>query len=356
MTRFPEIKISGSPEELGYAHGAALASQIEANIDFYAKVFKKPQGAIFERARHFREVIRAYQPAYCQEIEAIAAGARIREPLWIYALNARSEILALTPSGTIQECTALYFRPSAVLGQNWDWARPAEETTVLMQVRVTPDLTIQMLAEPGIIGKIGLNSYGVGACLNILLVDKPLDGVPIHIVLRAVLESRTLGEARAAMQRAGFGKASNILCGDREGNCLDMEFAGDESFLLQPDGPAMVHTNHYLGKPLNAETENFHNSNRRYQVARARAATLTDFSLDEMKAILSDRSDPEYPIWRAYQPDEDLLDVGTVATIVMDLKAGKLHVRKGNLNAPENRDEGNAEPVQANDFAVAFED
>jgi isopenicillin-N N-acyltransferase-like protein len=349
---FPEITISGSPEERGYAHGAALASQVEATIEFYAAVFKKPSHEILARARHFREVIRDYQPAYCQEIEGIAAGAKIQEPLWIYALNARSEILALQPQTSANECTALYFRPTAILGQNWDWARPAEATTVLMRVQVAPDLTIQMLTEPGIIGKIGLNSRGVGACLNILLVDKPLDGVPIHIVLRAVLESRSLAEARAAIQRAGFGKASNILFADRAGNCLDVEFAGDESFLLRPEAPYMVHTNHYLGRTLNGETENFINSYRRFQVAQACASALVDFSLADMQAILSDRSDPEYPIWRAYKPDEELLEVGTVATIVMDLKAGKLHVRKGNLSEPGSGDRSTA--ASANDFVIAF--
>jgi len=354
MLKFPEVTVSGTPEERGSNHGAALRAQIEANIEFYAAAFKKPTAEILAQARHFREVIRDYQSAYCQEIEGIAAGAGIQEPLWIYALNARSEILALETPESANECTALYFRPTAILGQNWDWARPAEATTVLLQIQLAPDLTIQMLAEPGILGKIGMNSHGIGACLNILMVDKPLDGVPIHIVLRAVLESRTLAEARTAIQRADYGKASNILCADRQGNCLDVEFAGDETFFLKADGPTMVHTNHYLGKPLHGETENYENSCRRLQVAQARAAALVDFSLADMQAILSDRSDTDYPIWRAYQPDEDLLEVGTVATLVMDLKAGELYVRKGNLT--ESRNKETADPVQANDFVIAFED
>jgi isopenicillin-N N-acyltransferase-like protein len=349
--RFPEITISGSAEERGYAHGAALASQVEANIEFYASAFKKPTDEILAQARHFREVIRDYEPAYCQEIEGIAAGAGIREPLWIYALNARSEILALAPPES-NECTALYFRPSAILGQNWDWARPAEDTTVLMQIQGARDLTIQMLAEPGILGKIGLNSHGIGVCLNILMVEKPLDGVPIHIVLRAVLESRTIEEAKAAIQRAGYGKASNILCADRQGNYLDVEFAGDEAFYLPTDGPTMVHTNHYLGQPINGEIENYPNSYRRFQVAQARAAALADFSLADMQAILSDRSDPEFPIWRAYQPDDELLEVGTVATIVMDLKAGELQVRKGNLKETDSRKGPTTIPID--DFYTAF--
>ena len=47
-----------------------------------------------------------------------------------------------------------------------------------------------------------------------------------------------------------------------------------------------------------------------------------------MKKFLSDRSDRAYPIWRTYEPDTNLQEVGTVATIIMDLKAQKLHIRR----------------------------
>ena len=85
-------------------------------------------------------------------------------------------------------CTALCFQPTALLGQNWDWSSQLENLAVLLQIRVSENMTIQMLTEPGIIGKIGMNSQGIAACLNILLLNKPLDGVPIHIVLRSILE------------------------------------------------------------------------------------------------------------------------------------------------------------------------
>ena len=39
--KFPQITISGEPDERGYAHGEALSSEIEATIDFYARIFKK---------------------------------------------------------------------------------------------------------------------------------------------------------------------------------------------------------------------------------------------------------------------------------------------------------------------------
>ncbi len=334
--RFPEITISGTPDERGNAHGEALSSEIEATIEYYATIFKKSSAEIFDRAKHFRSVIHEYNPAYCAEIDGIAAGAKIREPLWIYALNSRSEILALDVSVNANECTALCFQPTALLGQNWDWGGRLENLAILMQIKISEDHTIQMLTEPGIIGKIGLNSQGIGTCLNILMINKPLDGVPIHLVLRSILESHTLEEAKMAIQKSGQGKASNIMFGDQEGNFNYVEFAGDESFMSHSREKFLIHTNHYMARPINPDDGDFRNSYQRFRVANEKVSTLSNFTIDEMKAILTDRSDREHPIWCAYEPDDDLQDVGTVATIVMDLKARQLHIRKGNIRHPEN--------------------
>lgn len=357
--RFPEITVSGTPEERGNAHGDALSAEIEATIDFYASIFKKSSAEIFDLAKHFRSVIHKYNPAYCEEIEGIAAGAKIRDPLWIYALNSRSEILALDASVNMNECTALCFQPTALLGQNWDWGRRLEKLAVLMQIRISEDHTIQMLTEPGIIGKIGMNSQSIGTCLNILLINKPLNGVPIHIVLRSILESHTLEEAKMAIQKSGCGKASNILFGDQEGNFKYIEFAGDERFLKQSSERFMIHTNHYLARPINPDDGDFRNSYTRFRVANDKASSLSNFTIDEMKTILTDRSDREYPIWRAYEPDADLQEVGTVATIVMDLRAQQLHIRKGNIKYPEKDSDTtagqNSADSSGNDFVIAFE-
>jgi len=55
--KFPQITISGKPDERGYAHGEALSSEIEATIDFYARIFKKSSAEILDLAKHFRSII-----------------------------------------------------------------------------------------------------------------------------------------------------------------------------------------------------------------------------------------------------------------------------------------------------------
>ena len=58
-----------------------------------------------------------------------------------------------------------------------------------------PDRSIMMMTEPGIIGKVGMNSSGVGVSLNLLVAKKvPKDGLPIHILLRTALDSNSVRE------------------------------------------------------------------------------------------------------------------------------------------------------------------
>jgi isopenicillin-N N-acyltransferase-like protein len=325
--RFPEITISGKPDERGFQHGQALADRIGRTVEFYTRIFGKPEQELFELAGHFQKKIQAFNPAYATEIEAVAAGAGLN-PLYIYALNARSEILALA----LGECTAIYFQATRLLGQNWDWARPLEELIVLMRIEQPNGHRITMITEPGIIGKIGMNSSGLGVCLNILRSNKRLDGVPIHLVLRAVLDATNINDALDRAKASGQGKASNILIGDSSGHCFSVEFAGDESFTITPENNVLIHTNHYLGRDLNPDRGVFCCSYARLRTATEKAGAITEPSIEAMKSILLDRSDKELPINRRYIPDDDLEEMGTVCTIIMDLPNQSIHLKKGHTS------------------------
>jgi isopenicillin-N N-acyltransferase-like protein len=325
--RFPEITISGEADERGFQHGQALADRIERTVEFYNRLFGKPEPELFQLASHFKERIQEFNPEYTTEIEAVAAGADLN-PLYIYALNARSEILALEPG----ECTALYFQSTRLLGQNWDWAKPLEALIVLMRIEQPNGHRIMMITEPGIIGKIGMSSSGLGVCLNILRINKRLDGVPIHLVLRAVLDATNINDALDRAKASGQGKASNILVGDSSGHCFSIEFAGNESFTLTPENKVLLHTNHYLGRDINPDRGPFCSSYARMRTAVEKASAITEQSVETMKSILLDRSNKALPINRRYVPDDDLEQVGTVCTIIMDLPNQSIHLKKGHTS------------------------
>ena len=328
------ILLSGSPEEIGFQHGEKLTKQIHRNIEFYKPIFLanlETEARVLRETRRIKERIRAYNADYIREIDHIALGAQVSEPLWIYALNARTE-LSLTHKS--DECTAVVFPRQKILGQTWDWAQALEDAFVIMEICLPSGHKILQLTEAGIIGKIGLNNHGLGVTLNILWVkDQLLSGIPIHILLRAVLESQTLEGARKAINRSLNGKASNIIV-SHAGRAFDVEFFGDETIFYDIQEHAYSHTNHYIHskKSLDIDETEHIGSITRHKKALEEFINLEHFSTQEMISILSDNSCGESSILAAYKPDTQIKMgfCGTLATIVMDLENRFLKIRKGN--------------------------
>jgi isopenicillin-N N-acyltransferase-like protein len=333
-----KISLSGSPEEIGYQHGETLAEQIHRNIEFYKSIFLNNLGneaKVFKAVEHLKEQIEKYNPNYITEIDHIALGAGVTEPLWLYALNSRTE---LTLTKESNECTAIVFPQHHIIGQTWDWAQSIEDNFVIMEIQFPSGHKILQLTEAGIIGKIGLNSDGLGQTLNILWsIDSVLSGVPIHVILRAVLESHTLEEAKKAIERSGGGTASNIIVAQARG-AFDAEFAGSGTFIHDIEGHTYVHTNHYLHcpQPIQIDETYTANSRTRHKTAVGKLSQVDEYSIPEMISILSDRSKGEDSILAKKKLGTlgELGYTGTLATIVMDLEKRTMMVRKGNPSSP----------------------
>ncbi len=334
MRFFKEYTISGSPRERGQQYGEQLASEIAKSLEYYKVIFNLPDPEILALAEQFRGTINDFNPDYMVEINAMAQAAGI-DPLWIVALNARTEILSHgglddNPALQATECTAMCFPGSAVLGQTWDWGKPMEALSVIIRMEREDGHVITTLTEAGIIGKIGMNNAGVGVTLNILKLGEKLNGVPIHIMLRGILDCGSIFDAQQMIANNNTGKASNVIVASDTGQCFDTEFAGNEAFTLTPEGEALIHTNHYLGKVINApEDPLFNSSYARFAKAENGVNSMRDASISSMLEILSDRTNAEYPIFRPYIPDVSVKELGTVFTVAMDLANRNLHVRKG---------------------------
>ena len=195
---FPIVKIKGSAEERGRQHGVLLKERIHQTVEFYRTQFQLPQVEILSIAEQFRESTAAFSKEINMEIEALAQTAEI-DPLWIYALNGRTELLNLNP----MECTTLAFKKQGIIGQNWDWESEMEELAVILDIEKEDGHRILTMTEPGMIGKIGMNQCGIGVCLNFMTIENyhPY-GVPLHVLLRKILDSKTLGEAQSHIQQS----------------------------------------------------------------------------------------------------------------------------------------------------------
>lgn len=323
--RFPEISIAGNASARGKAHGEQLRAEIEETLDYYRRLFGLGNAALREQAQLFAGIIEAFNPSYAEEIEALAAAANI-DPLFAYAMNSRSEILN---NLDVPECTAVMNCEEALLAQNWDWSEALESLVVMLAIEREDGHRIFTLTEPGIIGKIGMNSAGLGVCLNILKTDRALRGLPVHILLRALLDCSTMDQAKTLLETTRVGKASHVLLGAADGECLGMEYAATDSHALQPQAGVLVHTNHYLADAGLNTMEAFPSTHER--MARATQLLAADNSRAGVQAMLLDQSEAELSICRAYSPaaTAGFGNVGTVFTVLMELEAGTMHVRRG---------------------------
>jgi len=183
------------------------------------------------------------------------------------------------------------------------------------------------------LAKIGLNSRGFGVCLNILRSsdDGAHPGVPVHVLLRALLERDSVADAVAFASKLSFGASSNVLCADAGGDTAALEFSPRGLAVVRGADAALCHTNHFLA-PAAARHQASLAPSLSTMPRLARITALTSahkgrFSPADLQRMLRDESDGYLSICR--RPDPSLAPeacIETVASVVMDLGERVMHL------------------------------
>ena len=299
---FPHYTFAGDARSRGLAYGHALGERIHATFAVYQeRLFAKSHLAesdFIARADRVRSIITDFNSDFVAELDAIAEAADMAR--WqIYLLNARTEIL----NAEVGECTALCFPQAALLGQTWDWFDGFEELTVLVTYERPDGSRILAFTEPGMLAKIGFNSAGVGVCLNFLNHRHVLDGLPVHILTRAILECTSVADARRSIERAGFGKSSHFLIADAAHNAFSIEFMGASAAAVEPYRNAYLHTNHCIFPDAPADvTEETSSTARRLARARTLLEDTDERTFATLKQILGDEQGGDLAINNPFHP------------------------------------------------------
>ncbi|KAI0196939.1 acyl-coenzyme A:6-aminopenicillanic acid acyl-transferase-domain-containing protein [Astrocystis sublimbata] len=341
-----EIKCSGSPYEIGIAHGSAAKANIAGSIDFYARLFQTTCSLPWSEVRHeaatYVASLEALAPRYMEEIRGIAEGSG-RTFLDILALNIRTEIMFGLYSDVKKDmtqlpsdgCTALGWLAdsnTSYLAQNWDWM--AEQGPNLVVCHVSSQLdaddipAFATVTEAGIIAKAGLNAAGVGCCLNAIKcrgVDP--SKLPIHFALRKVLESPSRKAAVETIKRAGVAGSGHILVGDATG-ATGLECTSKWVKEVRMDAQKRVcHTNHLILDHDDVEEPPWlEDSPARLARVRELTAGMVRPSLDDIVNVLSDTEGYPCSINRR---QEAASVAETLFTIVMDLTGKEARVTFG---------------------------
>lgn len=322
------VKLSGNPAERSKSYAKQLHTRIKQTFDFYNNVVfehsELSEVEIYKRVNILISKTRAVFPNLISELECISESSNI--PIQqIFLINARTEIL----NASVGECTSIAIPKNNLLAQTWDWIEELEKLMVILIVEKEDGSSFVTLTEPGMLAKIGVNSYGIGVGLNFLKSKHSLDGVPVHLLLRAILDCESLKNVREIVAQSNMGKSSYIPVATSIGEAVGFEFSNNVMQELTPSDDVLLHTNHCLAP--NMTSVPLPTSNQRYETTLANLRTDTNFDFATVDRILSDTSSSEAPVQAPYRPSESLgnLSVGTCATIIMELEKLRFSYRKG---------------------------
>jgi isopenicillin-N N-acyltransferase-like protein len=299
---FPCIDTLGaaSAHQRGLIYGRQAQSRIQHSVVTYARLFAAcgiDWASACERGMGFESVIAQVDADLMDELRGMAEGSG--QTLGsLMALNCRTEILPPTfftdepqlahaalaanhaaglPDWLAQatwdgalkdgECTAMGVTAAASqsgqawLAQNWDWMGRQREALVVLHTQGPSGQGITTLTEAGMLAKIGINQSGFAIGLNILrsVRDGSRLGVPVHVLLRHLLDCRSVAHARERLQALqtdlglGFGAASNVPCADAQGEAVCFEVSPAGWAELAPTDGVVVHTNHFVCETLVGE-------------------------------------------------------------------------------------------------------
>lgn len=334
-----------SPRERGYAFGRAHADRIENTLSTYGRLFAGLHGVGAREVAQLGEVVGARLgegfPELREELEGIAVGAGVEE-FALFAANARTEILA----GTARpECSAIGVLPEAtsdgstLLAQNWDWHPDLAESRVIWRVENEDGSWFVTLTEAGLLAKIGLNSSGLGVCLNILTTtaDGGVGGLPIHVLLRLLLQDcENLSAAVRLLLNAEVTASScfNLGFADGEAGALaSVELSPVAAAVIWPEHGRLLHTNHFLRPPADAEDRmrrEWPDTVVRYNELERRVASRPPTSLSAVTDLLTSHFNGPIAVCCHDAENSRYGDrQATLASVVLDLTNRRLLVTDG---------------------------
>ncbi|WP_205856279.1 C45 family autoproteolytic acyltransferase/hydolase [Phytoactinopolyspora endophytica] len=327
--------------------GATWRTEIWASFAAYLELFQA-FGATADQVRSWSmraiDRLAEWAPDLADEIAGVAGGASLK--LWqVGAINARTEIIAAARvAGAATECsTAVALpggkRPPRTI-QTWDWNERMRETPVLLVYDLNPDHSVRGLSEFGMVGKIGVNSAGLGVHFNILrhASDHERIGVPVHAVARRILDEATDIEQAEEIARSADLSASTVLTvvtfDGARGRVRGLELSPSGVGVVNADDDGLyVHTNHFLdpslsdGDTLAPERPNTYD---RMKHLRERAGELgSDDLMDRVEAMRC-HTDDGAPVCAHASPDDPFeLRSETLATVSLDVAGFRLSVHRG---------------------------
>lgn len=228
---------------------------------------------------------------------------------------------------------------ATILAQTWDWQGDQRAACVVLRIYSPDHPEILTLTEAGMVAKHGINSEGLAVGLNMMhsKTDGQGVGMPVHVLLRKMLQARTFAEAKAIPRAHPAVASSCIVLASARGELSALEITPAGVAEVPAKNGRLVHTNHALDAGAAADECDIKPSNtsrdrhqRASEMLQGGSGDKRKLHLDDFKAILRDHKGEPRCICR--HPDRRIAAVDrseTVCGVIMDLGTMGLHIAPG---------------------------
>lgn len=256
------LDVSGSASERGFKYGSHNATLIRrlvnSHYDFYNTYLNTSRDEALKWSAKYIQPTRNYSENVFGELQGVAEGSglKLEEIMLIAAFNE-----VFYPK-LAKACTSFAVRNAATsdglsyVGQNNDegidpWLDGDCTTLTRFHQKSAPDALIYTYA--GAPAMMGINSAGLGLCINALGFDEPKIGVPMLCVAREVFDQKDIDGAVRAIERADRAFALNFIMASPNG-IANVEANPFKVETTRADD-VLCHANHYLFCPVEGFTE-----------------------------------------------------------------------------------------------------
>jgi len=197
---------------------------------------------------------------------------------------------------------------------------------------------ILMLTFSGLLGYLGINSFGIAVGINMVTSNGWRPGIPPYLLVRHLLTQSTLAAAQIELERLPRSSSRCLTLADTQ-SAIQIEMTADALRTLS--SPYLLHTNHYLHPDL-VQADRSHvllrrNSRQRLNLLAELAARQYPSDSHVVCASTADAAENAFSILAHHgeaasiccHGRSDHRAVQTIAAAVMFPAEGELYLRSG---------------------------
>jgi isopenicillin-N N-acyltransferase-like protein len=334
------VTVEGGHSEMGRQLGEQCRERISEVLDFIDREMPLSSAAAEESVDRYWPFIAAHAPHLIDELHGLAEGAGI--PRWrALLIQIRFELVGYEGI-SLDGCTSFAIRSGErrLTGQNVDTTGALADMAIVLRMKPAQGPAKLMYTYfPGMIGYLGINALGLTCFANAVVSPGWRPGFPRYLLLRHMLEQRTVAEARQAVESIHRASSINAMLSDADGAITDLEIDVHDVVALDESDGCLAHSNHYRSaelRPRERLLQHLPDSATRLEamegeLARLRAAGGTPGLGDVQDALRNHQGHPT-SVCRHEIPDgaTDLERSRTIASLIAEPEAGRMHVCFGN--------------------------